>query len=126
MDEERSFLDSALKYASLETRHHVADALACHLHNTGQGLAGNTEANDVEWFARRIFMAEGDGSRANWHWDVSERKDDYRQIARTVIRALPEFQLRVAHRLIELSKVTRDISEAARKEHEAARRRRAD
>lgn len=107
-----SFLDDALSFASGQLRHHVADALACHLHNDGYALEGNTEANDVEWFARTIWETETGGSR----WDIAsdEVKESYRRTARAVIAALPRFQERVARRLITLSKVVREIERAAR------------
>lgn len=116
-----SFLDEALAFASLETRHWVADALACHLHNTGYNLSGNTEANDIEWFARAIWQAESDTVPSGWERATAEVREHYHQIARVVLRVLPRFQERVAHRLIELSKVVRDIERASRQQRRAAK-----
>lgn len=116
-----SFLDDALKYASQEARFHVADALACHLHNDGYTLEGNTEANDVEWLARNLY----EHPRTDLHgWDQApeQAKKDYRTIARSVLAVLPAFQLRVANRLITLSKVVRDIERVERIQHKAAKR----
>ena len=107
-----SFLDDALRYASRETRNHVADALACHLHNDGYQLEGNTEANDVEWFARTLYCRKD--IPAAWDRASDEVKAAHREIARGVIAVLPDFQLRIAHRLIALSKVVRDIERAER------------
>jgi hypothetical protein len=59
LDHQKSFLDDALAFASLETRRHVADAIACYLHNDGYALEGNTEVTDVDWFARRIWGQDG-------------------------------------------------------------------
>jgi hypothetical protein len=112
---DQSFLDGALDFASLEARHWVADAMACYLHNTGYDLDGNTEASDVTWFARVIWQGEHRmASPAIWDNAAEDFREGYRRTARAVIRALPEYQLRVAHRLIELSKVVRDIERHAR------------
>lgn len=111
-----SFLDDALHFASREAQQWVADALACHLHNTGYALEGNTEANDVEWFAQALYQDVTSGVRTHWENATEEFREGYRRTARTVIRVLPDFQLRVAHRLIALSKVVRDIERARRKE----------
>lgn len=108
-----SFLDDAMQYASLETRQRVADALACHLHNDGYALEGNSEANDVEWFARNLYERFHNHARA-WDRDGDDVKVRYREIARDVLALLPGFQLRIAHRLITLSKVVRDIERAER------------
>jgi hypothetical protein len=111
-----SFLDEALSFASGQVRHHVADALACHLHNEGYALEGNTEANDVEWFARRIWEVEVDPINERWETLNEKDRERYREIARAVLFALPAFQLRVAGRLITLSRVVRDIERASRPE----------
>lgn len=107
-----SFLDDALSFASGQVRHHVADALACHLHNDGYALEGNTEGNDVEWFARTIWEAET--GRTGWDVVSDDVKTRYRRVARAVIAALPRFQERVARRLITLSKVVREIERGLR------------
>jgi hypothetical protein len=120
MRDDQSFLDGALDFASLETREWVADALACHLHNTGYALAGNTEASDVEWFAHRIWQAETGGGPSAWDATPEDSKQRWRHTARIVIKVLPEYQLRVAHRLIELSKVVRDIERAIRAQRRAS------
>ena len=118
-DESKSFIEDALHYASRETRNYIVDSLACHLHNEGYALEGNTEANDVEWFARNLY----DRRYENPRWDATsdEVKDRYRQTARAVVAVLPDFQLRIAHRLIALSKVVREIERAERRQREAAR-----
>jgi len=119
--DDQSFLDGALDFASLETRHWVADALACHLHNTGYALDGNTEASDVTWFARAIWESETGGAHpAFWENATEGFREGYRRTARSVIKVLPAYQLRVAHRLIELSKVVRDIERAIRSQHTPA------
>jgi len=111
-----SFLDDALAHCSREAQHAVADSLACHLHNEGYALEGNTEANDVEWFARAIYQTAVQGLPADWDRAEEETREFYRETSRAVLAALPAFQLRVAHRLITLSKVTRDIERALRSE----------
>lgn len=108
-----SFLDDALEYVSREARHNIADTLACHLHNAGYALEGNTEESDLEWFARRMYEHRDPGS---WERAPQERRGEYREIARNVLAVLPDFQLRMAHRLIALSKVVRDIERAERAE----------
>jgi hypothetical protein len=123
INDDTSFLDDALAFASIEQRYHVADALACHLHNDGYALQGNTEASDVDWFARNIFERDP-VQRSSWERAASDVQETFREIARVVIAALPAYQMRVAHRLITLSKVVRDIERAERKQHEAAKRRR--
>jgi hypothetical protein len=114
-----SFLDDALKYASQETRYRVADALACHLHNDGYQLEGNTEPSDVEWFARNIYERCCD-DHYTWERAGDGDRDSYREVARAVMAVLPAFQLRIAHRLITLSKVVRDIERAERGQHKRA------
>jgi hypothetical protein len=111
---DQSFLDGALDFASLEARHWVADALACHLHNTGYQLEGNTEASDVDWFAHSLWRAKTGGGPAAWDNAAEDVREQYRHTARLVIQVLPQYQLRVAHRLIALSKVVRDIERAIR------------
>jgi hypothetical protein len=106
-----SFLDDALGFASGQVRHHVADALACHLHNEGYALEGNTEANDIEWFARNLYE---NGGTSSWDRAPESSRGEYRAIARNVLLVLPRFQERVAHRLISLSKVVREIERALR------------
>lgn len=108
-----SFLDDALAECSRDAKHAVVDSLACHLHNDGYALEGNTEANDVEWFARNLYEREAEPGP--WERATELAKRDYRSIARGVLAVLPQFQLRVAHRLITLSKVTRDIERASRR-----------
>lgn len=120
-----SFLEDALHYASRETRNYVADSLACHLHNEGYALEGNTEANDVEWFARRLWETDVEPIRQRWDTLTEDGREQWRRIARAVIAALPDYQLRVAHRLIALSKVVREIERAERAQRESARRERA-
>ncbi|HEY7236550.1 MAG TPA: hypothetical protein VH539_20485 [Gemmatimonadaceae bacterium] len=111
-----SFLDDALDFVSREAQHAVVDSLACHLHNDGYQLQGNTEANDVEWFARNIHQRRpGGGLPGDWDHISEAERESYRAVSRAVIDALPAFQLRVAHRLITLSKVTRDIERALRR-----------
>lgn len=121
IDDNTTFLEDTLRHASRETRHLLADALYCHLHNTGYNLDGNTEANDVEWFAREIAQVERGCVPGDWDRLPGGVQDGYRAAARAVIRALPRFQMRVAHRLIELSKVVQDIARAERQQHEAAK-----
>lgn len=111
---ETSLLDEALRHESPEVRHSVADSLACYFHNTGYALEGITEANDAHWFARNIWCAENNASNREWELVSAECRARYLVISRAVIAALPAFQMRVAHRLIELSKVTRDIERAMR------------
>lgn len=106
-----SLLEDALGFVTHKARHDVLDSLACYLHNTGYALQGNTEANDVEWFARRLW---DHNNRGNGRWDLADDADTWRAIARVVVAALPDYQMRVAHRLIELSKVVRDIERAER------------
>lgn len=100
-DDRASFLDTALHYVSREARYHVADSLACYLHNDGYALEGNTEANDVEWFARNLWDAETQFAPGRWDTVDESTRERYRLTARTVIRVLPDFQLRIAHRLAE-------------------------
>lgn len=119
MSDRDSFLDGALNFASRETRGYVADALACHLHNDGYALEGNTEANDVEWFARNLY----ERFHVNTVWERADdtAKERYRGIGRDVIALLPDLQLRIAHRLITLSKVVRDIERAERSQRKKAK-----
>lgn len=118
MNDRASFIETALEYASRETRNHVADSLACYLHNDGYALEGNTEANDVEWFARNTFERHPDRRDGRgWERAADDEKERYRDIARGVMAVLPDFQLRIAHRLITLSKVVRDIERAERQQH---------
>lgn len=113
-----SMLDDALAHVSREARHIVADQLACHFHNDGYTLEGNTEANDVEWFARVLYCRRD--IPVAWDRADERTKDQYREIARGVLEVLPAFQTRVAHRLITLSKVVRDIERAERSNRKRA------
>jgi hypothetical protein len=118
---DKSFLDDALNFCGQEARHFVADALACHLHNTGYQLEGNTQDTDVEWFARviaqRVRSIEVPGQ-----WDMLPPgvKESYRETARAVIDCLPALQQRMANRLISLSKIMADISRIERERSRSA------
>lgn len=118
---ESTFLEEALHYSSREAREHVADAIYCHLHNTGYQLENNNADNDVEWFAHNLYEKyAGEGCRASW--EAYEEQDRWREIARVVIALLPSLQKRIASRLIALSKVMEDIARAERKSIEDARK----
>jgi hypothetical protein len=117
--DDSSFLESALHYASQEARAYVADSLACYLHNDGYALEGNTEANDVGWFARTLWADDTDSLSADWDRAGEPTQRGYLRLAQSVLRVLPNFQLRVAHRLITLSKVVRDIERAEREQRSA-------
>lgn len=113
--DDSSQLEDALAFVPPPHRHNATDSLACYLHNDGYALEGNTEANDVEWFARTLFDRKNDNPGA-WNVMPEAAKEPYQEIARAVLAVLPAFQLRIAHRLITLSKVVRDIERAARLE----------
>lgn len=119
-----SLLDDAMHYASREARHSVADALAAHLHNDGYALEGNTEANDVEWFARNLWAQDAGNTAADFDrpYVAENVREQWRRAARAVLAVLPAFQLRVAHRLITLSKVVRDIERAERQQRQQRQR----
>ena len=117
-----SMLDDAMQFASQDARHALADSLAAHLHNDGYSLEGITEANDVEWFARRIYeQRRGFFEHRAWDLATKDDREAFCNIARAVISELPAYQLRVAHRLITLSKVVRDIERAERKQRNVLR-----
>lgn len=109
-----SQLDDALAFLTdRKARYHVLDSLACYLHNDGYALDGNTEESDVEWFARNLWEREHERS-GRWEQAPEEEKTRFIRLAQMVIAELPAFQLRIAHRLITLSKIVRDIERAER------------
>lgn len=99
-------------------RTNLLDALYCQFANTTGELLGNTEANDIEWFARRLWEAEDD-RRIGWHWEQvigDEERERYRRWARTVLRELPMLMSRMAHRCEAHAKVIQTILRADRVE----------
>lgn len=122
IDTRETFLEEAMKYASHEARHHVADALYCHLHNTGQSLAGNTQESDVEWFARIMWEQSGRKHGDRWEIELDAVKDNYRKFSALALGNMSKVQERIADRLIELSKVLQDIERAERAARKALER----
>lgn len=114
VDTNKTFIEDAMSYASQETRERVADALYCHLHNTGQTLAGNTQESDVEWFARIMWEDRDRRHGERWDNESETTKGLFREFAALAIKMMPRIQNRIASRLIELSKVMEDINRAER------------
>jgi hypothetical protein len=110
-------LEKALAFVSTEARHQVIDAVACELHNVGYQLEGNTEAFDAEWLARMLWSEETGAMVADWDLDqvgMAETRIRYITLARSALKVLPAYQERVAHRLVALSKVMRDLERGLR------------
>ena len=119
IDTRATFLEDALDFVGQKERYMVADALYCHLHNTGQSLAGNTAENDAEWMARTLYEEWISHRPGPARWDKAS--DDHRELfsnlARCCLKMMPQLQMRIADRLIELSKVLQDIERAERAAH---------
>lgn len=112
----KTFLDDALDFCGQSERHKVADAIYCCLHNTGQTLAGNTQEDDVEWFARNLYEEWISHRPGPPRWDAAspEHREMFHGVARTCIKVMPRLQERIASRLIDLSRVLRAIERAER------------
>lgn len=118
------------------TRHqvvrHIENAMAV-LHNCGATLAGNTQADDLDWLARVLFEASnlgagdvktipwllrrdeweflglqrqqlmGDGPRT-WEQLTAPQQEAWRKLARVCLWVLPAFCDRVGSRFMEQAK----------------------
>lgn len=115
-DRESDLISAALDPLVVAWRTDLLDALYCEFHNAAGTLEGNTEASDIEWFARRIWEAEDD-RRIGWHWesviDESER-ERYRRLARVCLREAVGLMSRMANRLRLQSKAIQTILKAER------------
>lgn len=103
----------------------LLDALYCRFANAVGELTGNTEASDIEWFARRLWEAEDD-CRIGWHWEQRIEEDErerYRRWARVVLRELPLLMSRVAHRCQSQAEAIQTILRADRAVASKERRR---
>jgi hypothetical protein len=121
IDMNTSCLDDALAFCGQRERYRVADALYCHLHNTGQYLAGNTADTDVEWMARDLYedwISRRPGPD-KWEHAAPEHRSMFDELARVCIEAMPRLQRRIAGRLIEMSKVIQDIERAEQAAYKA-------
>ena len=121
VDMRTTFLEDALEFCGQKERYHVADALYCHLHNTGQYLDGNAAENDVEWTARNLYedwISRRPGPD-KWEHASQEHRMMFEDFARVCLKMLPRLQQRIADRLIQLSKVMQDIERAERKAYQA-------
>ncbi|MFO0892419.1 MAG: hypothetical protein U0790_25170 [Isosphaeraceae bacterium] len=116
-----TFLEDALDFCGTSERYKVSDALYCHLHNTGQYLAGNTQENDAEWLARSLYEEWIRHRPGPDRWDLAspEHRELFDNVARCCLKILPRLQSRIADRLIELSKVLQDIERAERAAYKA-------
>lgn len=116
----KTFIEEALRYASQEARYFTADALFCHLHNTGQALDGNTEANDVVWMARNLWEHQSLTIRRVPHFEnlPDEERVKWEEIAALCLKVMPRLQQRIANRLILLSKVMEEIERAERRAYQ--------
>lgn len=122
IDIDSSFLDDALDFCGQKERYYVADALYCHLHNTGQALEGNTDENDVEWMARNLYeewASQNYSVCTQWNLASDEAKVKFRDFARVCLKMMPRLQQRIASRLILMSKVLQDIERAERAAYKA-------
>lgn len=120
-NDRKTFLEDALDFCGQNERYGVADALYCRLHNTGYHLAGNTAENDLEWLASKLYeewISHRPGP-ARWEQSSPEHRELFHGVARCCLKILPDFQLRVASRLIEFSKVVRDIELGERAAYKA-------
>lgn len=95
-------LEKALDFASAETRYWVIDALACMFHNEGNTLSGNTEVNDVEWFARDLY-SEYNGGFTNWDSLSEDIKTHWRKTAKVTLSRLPYIVSRIVARYQAIS-----------------------
>lgn len=110
------------------------ETVCCILHNMGGQCAGNTQASDVEWFARWLYGSSnfGAGSVDTFQWSLSnrefevlgllpdrqwtgyrwetlppKRKAAWMKLSRLCLYALPHIAERIGHRFMEQSKALR-------------------
>jgi len=95
-------LADALDFVGNDAKKAVLDAVYCELHNKGYNIEGNTEANDLEWFARNLYERRYEQFR---RWDALEEKDkdEWRRIAEASLQILPQLMGKVASRCIHYS-----------------------
>ncbi len=89
-------LEDALDFVTHEARYNVLDALYCHFFNEAGTLAGNTEANDVEWFAALLWDSEH--PLYPWYGATEEEQARYKKLAALVIQKLPFLVNRMVNR----------------------------
>ena len=90
-------LTDTLDFVSRDARCLVLDSVYCTLFNAAGTIDGNTEASDVEWFARQIHE-EVNGWRNQWEQVPEEVREEWRRIARAALVRLPYLMSRIAHR----------------------------
>ncbi len=106
-------LESALDYLSREARTQALDAIYCQLHNRANDLAGNTEQNDLDWFASRLW-AETDFNRSWGRWSEvdTETRERYLNLAHASLVALVALMGRIESRTRTYAATLHDLLKA--------------
>lgn len=101
-------ISDALDRVDRVNQYYLLDSLHCHIHNAWASMVGNTSESDGEWFADLISRTVDDRpiDRAG-----NECQEYYRRIAKVAIEALPRLQERMAHRLLLLRDMMKDLEQ---------------
>jgi hypothetical protein len=97
-DKRQYDLDDALDFVGRDARHKVVDAVYCVLFNAAGTLEGNTEKNDVEWLARRMYEINVRGVGTAWDYLEDDTKNEYLNMSKLAIQCLPLLTERIANR----------------------------
>jgi hypothetical protein len=100
-------LSDALRLVGNEAAGDLLDAIACTLHNDGSTLAGNTEATDVEWLARELFILHSKAVPGQWDTASQVTRDYWLDTAELFLKAMPRIAERIGHRMMATAKAVR-------------------
>ena len=103
-------LSNELDFVSGGAKDLVRDAVQAILFSKGNELGGNTQANDLNWFAREIY--EEMHPFAFWKDLPSEQREHWHEIASASLNRLPSLMERIADRCRVQSETLRSLMES--------------
>lgn len=118
-EHQTTFLSNNNDFIERMARYYMLDSVACEMHNEGYSLDGNTEASDLEWFARVLY--EHDGYQSSFDTANDEIRKRYLRMAETCLKAIPALMGRVSARCIRISKAVNTIIKAEKLHEEYER-----
>jgi hypothetical protein len=100
-------LSEALRLVGNEAAGDLLDTIACTLHNDGAALAGNTEAFDIEWLARELFILHSHAVPGQWDIAPQCTRDYWLDQAELFLKTMPRIAERIGHRMMATAKAVR-------------------
>lgn len=115
---DKSFLSKELTdLLTSDAEYLLLDALYCKLHNDGYYLDGNTEVDDLKWFANKLFVFSKNGLRADRDWEAlgKDGQKEWFDLARTCLAVIPVLYERIANRMKVQAQVLKSLEKTSRK-----------